>query len=74
MTDEERLRVQNSINLSIALMSIAAAVIAGAVAGFIAIADKLTSGWIAFLLVVVVAIAILSLTVSIIFGGWGISA
>jgi hypothetical protein len=74
MTEDERLQIQNSTTLSIALISFSAALIAGAVAGFLAIADKIKPGVISWILVGVVTIAIISLTLSIMFGGQGISA
>jgi cell division protein FtsB len=72
MSEEERLRVQNSVSLSIALLSLSTALIAGAVAAFFAIVDKIPSGRMWLVLVVVVSIAFL--TLSIYFGGKGVSA
>jgi hypothetical protein len=74
MTDEERLLVQNSVSLSIALISFSAALIGGAVAGFLAISDKIKSGSTAIVLVSVVVLSILALTFSIYYGGRGISS
>jgi TolA-binding protein len=74
ITPEEQLCVQNSVSLSFALMSFASALLAGAVAGFLAIADKIKSGWIAAILVLIVLFSIVALTASIFFGGNGIRA
>jgi len=74
MTDEERLRVQNSISVSIALISFAGALIAGAVAAFITIGDKVKPGILTWVLIGIVLVAIFSLLLSIFFGGQGIKA
>jgi hypothetical protein len=74
MTEEERLQIQNSTSLCIALISFSVALIGGAVAGFLAVADKIHSGGTALLLALLVIVAIIALTVSIFFGGRGVSA
>ncbi len=83
MMDEERLRVTNSVNVSTALTWFAVLLITGAVSGiitivarFITIGDKVTlefstSTWV---FIIVITVAIYSLTLSIVFGGLGISA
>jgi hypothetical protein len=74
MTEEERLRVQNSISISIALISFSGILIAGAVAAFITIGDKVTPGFWTWLFMSIVCLAILSFLSSIVFGGRGINA
>jgi hypothetical protein len=74
MTEEERLRVQNSISISIALISFSGILIAGAVAAFITIGDKVTLGFWTWFFMSIVCLAILSFLSSIVFGGRGINA
>lgn len=74
MLEEERLRVQNSVSLSITLISFSVALIAGTVAGFLTIADKLNLGWNIFVPGVLVILSFLFLIGSIYFGGTGIGA
>lgn len=74
MTDEERLRVQNSTSLCIALISFSVALIGGAVAGVLAISDKIPSNCGSFVLAGLIVVAIILLTLSVMSGGRGISA
>ncbi len=71
MTEDERLGVQNSVNLSITLISFAVTLIGGTVAGFLTIGDKLAPCWSVGLLLVVI-LTVFLLTISIILGGLGI--
>ena len=73
MTTEEAFRAQNSINLSIALVAAAFALMAGVVAAFFAVADKVPPGAAGVLIVGVTVMAVALCLASVFFGGRGVS-
>lgn len=74
MGENDRLQIQNSVSLSIALTAVAVALLAGIVAAFFTVAEKIPSGWYGWAVVGVVVLASVCLTSSIFFGGQGVSA
>jgi hypothetical protein len=75
VTESDRLRVQLSTNLSIALVAAAFTMLAGVVAAFVTLADKIpvSYGWYGWLIGGAAFAASLCLIMSITFGGAGIS-
>lgn len=72
MKDTDNLHVQNSVNLSIALIAVAVALLAGVLAAFFTIVEKTPAGY-HWYIVGTVILTSAFLTASIIFGGRGIS-
>jgi hypothetical protein len=73
MTNEETFRAQNSINLSMALVAAAFALMAGVVAAFFAVADKIPASAAGVTIIVVTVISMGLCLVSVFFGGRGVS-
>jgi hypothetical protein len=72
ITPEQQQRAQTSINVSIALIAVAAGIIAGVFGGFLAISDKIESASSSAIVGIIVLLCIAAVTVSIYFGGTGI--
>jgi predicted membrane channel-forming protein YqfA (hemolysin III family) len=73
LSNEDTFRAQNSINLSIALVAAAFALMAGVLAAFFAVADKIPETGAGTSITVFTIIAIGLCLVSVFFGGRGVS-